>query len=441
MSLPTDAAQMARDGGINTPKLGNNAFTTDKLFQIGQGQFIGRDNTQSGTGNVNATQTYPDISLTSALSAPFNATTAWRSLSAYLNQVKNTNTTATNSESLRLISNSFFGSGQYYGAILGTNGKIYGGGAFAKITVYDPATDQVSTYGPTPSSVLPPYYGGVVAPNGYIYFAPYNATTGVKINPQNNSITSYGVGAFPGANSFVGGVLAPNGKIYFIPAYTATGRIYVVDPANDSITSFGTLIGCFGGCLAPNGYIYAVIEGGISSGNENRSTNFYKIDPSTNTITSFGGIPRSPVFSTSNYLCPILGPNGKIYPITHSQSLVIFIDPDTDTVSVIATVALASTGSGYTSYFGGALASNGKIYVTPCYQTTGYVIDTTNNSVTNQTSRFNLGGSGNYLQAVSHPNGKIYYIPHLSTSMAELNILNNNNFNSNALLSPFYSKT
>jgi hypothetical protein len=92
MSNATDLAKMARDNGIETRKLADNSFSTDKIFQIGQGEFIGRNNLQTGNGNVTPTQSYPDISLTSPLSAPFNATTAWRGLSAYINQVIATNT-------------------------------------------------------------------------------------------------------------------------------------------------------------------------------------------------------------------------------------------------------------------------------------------------------------------------------------------------------------
>ena len=147
---------------------------------------------QTGTGNVNATQTYPDISLTSALSAPFNATTAWRSLSAYLNQVKNTNT-----------SSSFY---------LEKFGSFPGVGAHAT---------------------------AVVAPNGLIYMPANNNSVGRIINPRDNTVTTYG-SFFPSPNGAIhGGALTSNGLIYCTPYNQSTASI--TNPSNNTTTTFGTL--------------------------------------------------------------------------------------------------------------------------------------------------------------------------------------------------------
>ena len=43
-------------------------------------------------------------------------------------------------------------------------------------------------------------------------------------------------GSFPGVQSHAGGVLAPNGKIYFTPYASTLGRI--VDPSNNSVTTY-----------------------------------------------------------------------------------------------------------------------------------------------------------------------------------------------------------
>ena len=283
MSLPTDAAQMARDGGINTPKLGNNAFTTDKLFQIGQGQFIGRDNTQTGTGNVNATQTYPDISLTSALSAPFNATTAWRSLSAYLNQVDNTNSSST-PVFLSYTTASFFGTAQ--GALVAPNGKIYtiprdGGASGTRCFIVDPDTESVTFFGTFSSG----YQNGVLAPNGKIYFIQDTTTLLPLVDPSNNSVQIIATINNSIFDQFDGAV-APNGKVYIHGGFGSDYTLgIIIDPSNNSIATLGTFSrSCPAGgyanagvVLAPNGRIYCMPA---------QNSLGEIIDPETNSVVS-----------------------------------------------------------------------------------------------------------------------------------------------------------
>ena len=58
--------------------------------------------------------------------------------------------------------------------------------------------------------------GGVLAPNGKIYFIPFNASQILMFDPLTNSISLVG-NTYIGSNKWNGGVLAPNGKIYFTP--------------------------------------------------------------------------------------------------------------------------------------------------------------------------------------------------------------------------------
>jgi hypothetical protein len=430
MSLPQDAAQMARDGGIETPKLAPNAFTTDKIFQIGQGEFIGRDNLQSGNGNVNATQSYPDISLTSALSAPFNATTAWRSLSAYINQVDNTN-------------------------------------------LYNTGISTAQTFGSFPGTAA--FCGGVVAPNGYVYLVPAFVSKYFKINPNDNSVTSFGTTPWNGVQlgSFHGGVLAPNGKIYFIPA--ATSMCYGIDPSNDTVFSFGTFTGnvianntslYIEGCVGPNGKIYCF---------PSRSSLCQVIDPTNNTVQSIGTFVQS-----ANGNGGTLAPNGLIYMNADYNNVIKVIDPSNNTVTAVITVA-ASLGS--VAAFNGTVAPNGKIYCSGV-STYGLIIDPSNNTVTsfgtfqyNQTDA-RYGGrsvllpngliyvfgmsyttfahlidpSNNTVTSIYVPgsaathsyhggvqalNGKLFYVPHAATNSVVVSFVNNNYFNQNYILSPF----
>lgn len=413
MSLPQDAAKMARDGGIETPKLAPNAFTTDKIFQIGQGEFIGRDNLQSGTGNVGATQSYPDISLTSALSAPFNATTAWRSLSAYLNQVAATNTSPASVWTNEVI-NKFSGSVMFEGATL--------------------------------------------APNGCLYLIPGDGGANViaKFNPNDNSVSTIATISVNGTRSYTGSVLHPNGKIYLIPHDATVFRF--IDPSNDTVTTFGTYVinpvlqdSYSSGVVAPNGKIYC---------SPHDATVGRWIDPSTNTITTFS-FPLANI--NTAYGQALLGPNGKIYFIPIAQTVWSMLDPNNDTITAVATyganygAVLAPNGFIYCTgtpsfkfnpndntittfnfnYVGnskGTLHPNGRIYFITTQNTQIAVIDPSNDTGTYIYTGFPLAA---YNDITLLPNGKLFLTPYTSTQSNYINNNTNNNFNQNVCLSPF----
>jgi hypothetical protein len=58
--------------------------------------------------------------------------------------------------------------------------------------------------------------GRVLAPNGLIYFSPYNANQILKLDPATNQTSLVG-SIYSGGSKHTGGVLAPNGMIYFAP--------------------------------------------------------------------------------------------------------------------------------------------------------------------------------------------------------------------------------
>ena len=62
------------------------------------------------------------------------------------------------------------------------------------------------------------YAGGVLGPNGLIYFIPYWANHIGILNPSSNSFSTLDISSFISSNyKYFGGVLGPNGLIYFIP--------------------------------------------------------------------------------------------------------------------------------------------------------------------------------------------------------------------------------
>jgi len=430
MSLPTDAAQMARDGGVTTPKLGNNAFSTDKLFQIGQGQFIGRDNLQSGTGNVAATQSYPDISLTSALSAPFNATTAWSSLSAYLNQVAATNI---NSRSIYIQPlNINVGGGSGTKIVLAPNGKFYAAPQEANkmfYTLVDPETDTATTFGTITNGAASPFGTCCLGPNGKVYYGGGRFGQFAVVNPSNNTASSL-TPTFGIDSAVFGMILAPNGKIYCSP-FTGT-MFYIIDPATDTVSSllFGPATppvapsngyyAIWAQCLAPTGRIYC------STGGYASQSILTIIDPNTNTTSTFT-FPGGP----AGYLKCILHPNGKIYYITGGLPVGI-VDPFNNTTRTIA----GPTAGNYW-----ALGSNGNFYSTPNSSFTFVsIIDPYSETITS------LGVSGipsgaSFVGMMMAPNGSFYAVRNDSVNVwLKIGFLNNNNnFNKNSLMGPFYN--
>jgi len=100
-------------------------------------------------------------------------------------------------------------------------------------------------------------YGGVLAPNGKIYFTPYNSTQVLELDPSTNTTSLIG-SVYSGTDKWAGGVLAPNGKIYFSPI--DYNQVLELDPSTNTTSLIGSVYSgtakWIGGVLAPNGKIY-----------------------------------------------------------------------------------------------------------------------------------------------------------------------------------------
>jgi streptogramin lyase len=436
MSLSSDLAKMARDNGIETRKLANNSVSTDKLFQLNPGQFIGRDNTQSGTGNVGATQSYPDISLTSALSAPYDATTAWRSLSSYLNQVANTNYPIISSGFLDLNISS---SGKFTTAILHPNGKIYmteevAPGVDQTVTaigILDPESSSVTRVALGTGAGVRCSQGAVLAPNGKIYFHDANPT--VVFDPSNNTsatVTGEGGSIYDG---WEGGALASDGKIYWCPN-TATAIIRV-----DPTTNIGTALGgsfLIGGDTGSNQAKYTAVypaPNGKLYFWPSYESRLAVLDPSANTITQFTvAIP----FGSGRYSSACLALNGKFYtfPEVTGQPAAI-LDPSNNTATTFN--YFASTSQQFKAPI---LLPNGKIYLPPYAPASGLstvfrLFDP--ETLTDKTFAGIAGLASNaYYQSVFHPDGNIYQPPYSASKVLKISFNFNNNWNKNVCINP-----
>ena len=335
-------------------------------------------------------------------------------LQDYLSAVAATNTSPASASYVETYG-SFPGSASHAGGVLAPNGKIYFVpyvSTFGRIV--DPSNNSVTTYAAAPLGGIGTFFSGVLAPNGKIYFAPFGATVGSFVDPTNNTVTTYG--SFPGSGAYQGSVLAPNGKIYFAPSGTSIGRF--VDPSNNSVTTYGNFSGTYlGGVVAPNGKIYFTPFG---------ATVGAIVDPANNSVTTYGGF-----LGGNSYHGAVLSTNGLIYLITHNGTLGRYIDPSNNTVTTYGNF-LGSAG-----YIGGVLAPNGKIYYVPYNATVGLIVDPTTNTLTTYGS---FPGSNAYEGGVLAPNGKIYFVPRDATVGAVVNTLNNNNWNLNVCTNPFFNK-
>ena len=337
-------------------------------------------------------------------------------LQDYLSAVATTNTSPASASYVETYS-SFPGAQSYNGGVLAPNGKIYF--VPASITVgrfVDTSNNSVTTYGSFPGSNA--YAGGVLVPNGKIYFIPYNAIVGRFVDPSNNSVTTYG--SFPGTGAYQGAVLAPNEKIYFSPHQATVGMF--VDPANNTVTTYGSFLGgeaYNGGVLAPNGKIYFVPYS---------ATVGAIVDPTNNTVTTYGSFPGS----GAAYQGGVLAPNGKIYFVPVNATVGRIVDPSNNTITTYGSFP------GSAAYLGGVLAPNGKIYFASYNAIVGRFVDPSDNTVTTYGS---FPGSGAYGGAVLAPNGKIYFVPYDATIAGNaVCLLLNNNWNLNVCTNPFFNK-
>lgn len=354
--------------------------------------------------------------------------TQWSTLQKHLSATALTNRTIAGSAAFVEIFGNIPAAGAYaiVGGVLAPNGKIYLVPNSTTVgIIIDPITNSISTYpGPAGGNN---YSSGVLAPNGIIHFAPRAALVGRCVNPADNTVTTYG--SFPGTNAYDGSVVAPNGKIYLVPSDGCSiGRI--VDPSNLTITTFGRFGVYSGAALGPNGKVYFIPL---------TATAVAVIDPDSNNGTSvkfFSGAAYSGFGTTWNADGAVLAPNGRIYLNPCAGNFVppgqigAFIEPSNDTLTTFPIPNFP------TSYNGGLLGPNGKLYFTPGSTSIMLLIDPENNTSTT----FGVLGYNGYMGGTSHPNGKIYLFPVTATSALALNILNNNNFNINICTNPMFNK-
>ncbi len=324
--------------------------------------------------------------------------------------------------------------GKFAGGVLGPNGNIYcipfSANYAAIINPYTKTVDRTTLSNLLDGNSSAKWYGGVVAPNGKIYCIPHNSSNMLIINTVNNStsyITGITVDNYPtiGANNdqkWIGGVLAPNGKIYCAP-YMAQ-CVLIIDPVTDTInltdisgvnrTKYTSLIwktsnleSFGGGVLHPNGKIYFIPAAALG---------VLQIDPVTNAVDASSFIAPSsfiPSGSRFFYFGGCLGVDGNIYTAPWNGSRILKIDVTKDVssqqfTSIPTDISLTTGGR---KWQGMVSSTNGKIYGIPFDSSSSVIIDPFT-TFASQTTITNLSSSiFKYSGGVLGPDGVIYCIP------------------------------
>lgn len=311
------------------------------------------------------------------------------------------------------LSSSYY---NYAGGVLAPNGKIYFVPRNApKILTLDTVTEArtLSNLGLADfATASAKWWGGVLAPNGKIYCIPYDATNILVIDPEANTAytTTMGV-SLSGLGKWKGAVLGADGKIYCVPFNSSD--VLIIDPSNDTATlsNFGLSLNdtwkFSGGVLAPNGKIYCAPL---------RSTSILIIDTINNVAVRTGSFSGDSKWSSG-----VLGSDGKVYFSPIAATDVLVVDPSTDTGERKTFLSLA-TGSKFEGFVMGA---NGRMYSVPAYRWQSISINTLSQTAALQTINFySTTYSENWLGGVLAPNGRIYCAPSKNPSILVLSNVN-----------------
>jgi hypothetical protein len=241
------------------------------------------------------------------------------------------------------------GSALYSSSLLGPDGRVYFTPCNAtNIGVFNPKTNEFSTIVPSGASLTSNYkYGSsVLCPNGNIAFISNAITSGVlTFNPIAKTVSTSGGG---GGAFYNGGVLGPNGHVYF-PIYTTGSASYVREYNPDTMVVSTPFQG-------QNGFSSAVLT---ASGNlvgipwtsdELRVWNMNA--GGTYAINAHG--QTTPAFSGG-----VLVPDGNVVCVPYSSENITLYDPD------ITTMTHVVHGCGTGAFSGGVLISTGNVVFVP----------------------------------------------------------------------------
>ena len=119
----------------------------------------------------------------------------------------------------QLIEHGISASGELFqGSVFAPDGQLWGVTCYYdKLVSYSTDTGTVTIHGDVVSGNNK-WFGGCLAPNGKLYFAPLESGSLLEVDPDTGSSVAIPIDtALESGNKFRGCVLAPNGSVYFIP--------------------------------------------------------------------------------------------------------------------------------------------------------------------------------------------------------------------------------
>lgn len=334
-------------------------------------------------------------------------------------------------------------------------------GSFASETLFQYRPETVAT---VTGNGLTAFQGALNAPNGEVYFLPYDSTMFLSINPLSKTYTNAGPSA--GGVEFIGGSLGPSGKIYLAP-HVSNAFLSLDTTNNNQKTTIGsqTMVSAAynGAMYAPNGKIYFVpssetiiryydtnsgtigsvatpTTGGFSSAVLTPQGKIYFIPFTTTTMYILDikddSVTTHPhAFPGSNaYISGVLTPNGRIYMIPYNNIPLIYLDTDSGQIVTVSNIP-GATGSNL--FNGAVLAPNGKIYPVPSDNYSNFIsIDTKDHTFTTLFPK--IGSS--YRGGALGPNGEIYFAPHGANRFDLIFTNSIGKFCNSLRLSPYWNK-
>jgi hypothetical protein len=297
------------------------------------------------------------------------------------------------------------------------------------------------------------FRGAIYAPNGYVYFIPYNARRVLKVNPNTLEILNPNSGDIPGLDFipllgqlWVGGTLALNNKIY-CPSYT--GRIndngvtrqgvLVIDTETDTLSIIPTLNQLRSSALGENGNVYMapwagndVVRVNVGADNITNMPILWNEDgPSWYPTINGGGGGAS---AYKRYWGMVPGPGNKIYGVPYGADRIVIVNTDTNLVTqgedIVNAGYLSESNQiistiGYQNKWSGGTISphNNMIYCSPRLAKTILRINTSTDRVDElevdwpEPIASEHITKSKYFSSILGPDGRIYTVPWNSNIM------------------------
>ena len=252
------------------------------------------------------------------------------------------------------------------------------------------------------------WFGGVLGPDGNIYFSPFAATNILRLNVATGVTTNITGGATYTANGWRGGVLGPDGNIYFTPfAATNILMLNVASGVTTNITGGATYTanGWIGGALGPDGNIYFMPFA---------AANILRLNVATGVTTNITG---GATYTASGWAGTILGPDGNIYGTPYNAANILRLNVATGVTTNITGGATYTTSG----WQGQTLGQDGNIYFAPTLATNVLRFNVATGVTTNITGGATLS-TNSTRQNVLGPDGNIYFTPHGGSFILQLNV-------------------